>query len=241
MPRIKDFIKKNYVLCTVFLVIFIVCVASLIIIHLINTFKPHVDVKTEKGAYYQILGEKKYSFDAELHKENEATKEIVAKKYKLISISPIYYEDKDRIILTNDSVIILYNQGFKDYKLPKFSEVINNGESRSVAVNGSTHLTNNYFVYDANGTYIFMDEVTLKYNNKTVKLSPLSFVNASPSGLTYYNYETKEIVDVNDDIEYTYVNYENFDIDILGNIILKNNNTKMLRTDYVNLKVYKEA
>ena len=158
MLKLKDFIKRNYVLFTVFSVILIVCISSLIIIHLINTFKPVVNIKNEEGSYFQILGSFKKTFDATIRKENDVNKEILGKDYSLVEISPIYYGDKDQIILVNDSGLILYMKGFLSYKVPKYSELIYSGDNKSVVINGQKILSNNYFIYDDSGNYIFMDE-----------------------------------------------------------------------------------
>lgn len=240
MPKLKDFIKKNYVLCTVFAVILIVCIASLIIIHLINSFSPHVDVKNEDGAYFQIVGNKKYSFDATLKKENNVNKELNAKNYQLTLLSPIYYSEEKKIMLPSDSVIVLYMNGFKGYKLPQYSEIIYTLENNAVIVNGSKYVTNDYFVYDANGNYIFMDSVTLKYNGKTIKLSPLSFVNASQVGLTYYDYENDKIVDENIDIKNAFIVYDTFNIDLLKSVVIKNGNVTILKNNVNAFAIYKE-
>ncbi len=240
MPRLREFIKKNYVLFTVFSVILIVCIASLIIIHLINSFRPHVDVTNENGAYYQLFGNKKHSFDANLRKENGAIKDVIVGNYSHIDLYPIYYTDKDQIIVTEDSAVVLYMKGFKSYKIPKYSELIYSGENQSIIVNGVKYLTNDNFVYDASGNYIVMDYVTLKYNNKTVKLSPLSLVNASAYGLKYYDYENDKYVEENIDIKNASLVYDTFDIDIIKNIVIKNGKKVMLKRNVDSLAVYKE-
>ena len=240
MLKLKDFIKKNYVLFTVFSVILIVCIASLIIIHLINSFKPHVDVRNEDGAYFQVVGNKKYSFDGTMKKENEVNKELTTKNYNISNISPIYYSDKEQIVLPSDSVIMLYMQGFKGNKLPKYSELIYTDDNKAVIVNGTQYVTNEFFVYDGYGNFIFMDSVTLKYNNKTIKLSPLSFVNASRSGLTYYDYENDKIVDENVDIKNAFIVYDTFNIDLLKNVAIKNGDVIILKNNANAFTVYKE-
>ena len=240
MPKLKDFIKNNYVLCTVFAVVLIVCIASTIIIHLLNKFRPQVDVNNINGEYYQIVGKEKYFFDATLRKENDVSKELTAKDYKIIDLSPIYYKDIKQILLANDSVIVLYLQGFKQYKLPKYSELINEDENNSVVINGNKYLSNNYFVYDINGNYIFMDEVTLKYNGKSIKLSPLSFVNASESGLTYYDYQNDTIYDDKNEIQSAFIIYDTFNIDLLKNVVIKNGKVTILKSNIDALSIYKE-
>ncbi len=240
MPRIKDFIKKNYVVCTVFAVVFIVCLASLIIIHLINTYRPHVDIKNETYGYFQVIGKNKKTFDADIRKENNVIKDIFPKKYTLMSLSPVYYENDDLLILPSESAIVLYAQGFKKYQLPKYSEVSYKEGSKLVIVNGKKQLANNSFIYDPNGNYIFLDEVTLKYNGKVVKLSPFSFINANVAGLTYYDYATKTIVDEDVEIKSATIVYDTFNINLLKNIVIKNGKVTMLKRGVDAFPVYKE-
>lgn len=50
----------------------------------------------------------------------------------------------------------------------------------------------NGFFYDGNKTYIFLQETTLVVNDRTIVLSPLSYVVHDKDGITYFDFESQK-------------------------------------------------
>ena len=240
MLKVKDFVKKHYILVTVIAVVIIIPIAIFLTISLINGNRPKVKKSKDSGAYYQVLHYNKYDFNAELYKENGITKSIVGSKYDILSVVPIYYKEENQMILTDDSAITFYLQGFKSYKLPKYSEVISKDGNNFVLINNKKVLVHDALIYDVNRNYIVLDKVKLKYNGVQLELSPLSFVSAGYDGLTYYDYESGKKVFIDDEIDYAYLLYDTFNVDLIANVVNKDGMPRQINGNVDSLKTFKE-
>ena len=199
---IKNFIKENYKILIKITLMIVIFVAFLIYYKVVisNNY-----TKDETVKVFQYFYEKKYEYDLTLSKNRKDV--IVEIKPQDIKINydstPIYYREKDIIILPKDMSVVMPTLSCAEY--------LSKGHSYITYKNGIYNLTtdrynkklNHYFLYNGKDLYFFIEPVTLTVNNEKIELSSLSYVIAKyNNSITYYDKKTdtfKIIETTNDD------------------------------------------
>ena len=107
MKKIVDMIKKNYIAFTIFIVILLVIIASIITISIISHNRHKIVTEKGNASLYQYIGKMKNSFEADITYEDDKITKIVSPKYSIVN-SVLYYQDKDEVIIPFDSEIVFY-------------------------------------------------------------------------------------------------------------------------------------
>ncbi|MBQ6840938.1 MAG: hypothetical protein IJO63_02330 [Bacilli bacterium] len=240
MKKIKEFVKKNYIACTVVGALLLVIIASLIIISLIKMNKNKIDVSSSNANLYQYFDKTKMEFDAKLSYENDGLINITAKEYKVYENSPIYDSSKTKVIIPKVSSIVFYYRQNLTYRLPKYSYISLEAGSSVINSNGKEKAETDFFVYDGVDTYLIPVESTISINGKVTNLSAYSYVIANSNYVTYYSYETDTIETVEADIKNATLKINDVSVDLLKDVTVVNSKVNLLQTKVSNLDVYLE-
>lgn len=193
MKKVQEFIKSNYKKIIIILAIIIVV---FLFVFLSNRAKEKIKTFTvEDQKLYQYLDDNRVDYDGKitfsnvdgitnLKLENVTTEEV-------LDSTPFYYDDMDMVLLPQNMSVVFPRDNAKQELLPYYS-IIDMQSTNYVELKNGTNVYDlqNGFIYDGNDLYIFVTETILKYENKIVKLKPLSFVkfNNLMNSLNYYNY-----------------------------------------------------
>lgn len=227
MKKINSFIKDNYKL-----IIPILLTILLFIVFFVYYQVSRREVYTEKtDTFYQYFSKTKLEYEAVVTTNRK--KEVVDFKEKDIGIefdsTPIYYKNEDKVILPKDMSVVMPTLSCAEYLSKGYSTITYNNNIYNLVTKNYNNKLNHYFFYDSKDLYFFIEEVTLKVNDKEIKLSPFSYViykNANDT-MSYYDKENDKyeiIMDIKSDVkvsnDYYTIRVDNDYIDYYGNEVL---------------------
>ena len=239
IEKIKAFVKKNYVACTVVGSLILVILASIIIVHLIKSFQHKIELSSKKDSYYQYFDVTRNEFYSTLDLEDDKIVKISSKTYNVYENSPLYHVEKDEMIIPKNSSIVFYYQENLSYRLPKYSEVILEGASTSVISNGKKKADSGYFIYDGEDLYIIPSNSILNINGNEVALGAFSYVIANKNYVTYYDYSSK-IANKIENIESASLVIKDVAIDLLKDVTVYNDKVTLINTNVNSMEIYLE-
>ena len=237
MKKIVDMIKRNYITFTIFMVIFLVIIASIITISIISHNRHKIVTENETISLYQYIGKMKNSFEADITYEDKQITKISSSKYSIVD-SVIYYKDKDEIIIPFDSEIVFYYRDNLTYYLPKYSTLSLNNTLKAINVDGIDYSVDNFIICDGNDYYFLPDESVLTLDGVKITLSPLSFIDANRGTLTYYDHAKDRLV-MKENVKVANLKINNVNIDLFGDVIVYNKKSVLIDSDIKKYPVYK--
>ena len=240
MVKAKEFIKRNYIACTVILAIVLVVIASLIIIGLIKMNKNTIEVKNTNENMYQYFDREKKEFSAKLSYEDDILVNVKAKDYSIYENSPIYLSKQTGIVMPKESSVVFYYRQNLSYRLPKYSSLTLEDGSSKIKSKENEQKESNFFIYDGLDTYLFPIASTLKVNDTVVNLSKYSYVIANSNYVTYYDYETDSVTKIETVINRAILTINDMSIDLLKDVTVINSKVSLLTTNISSLDIYLE-
>ncbi len=140
---------------------------------------------------------------------------------KLTLSVPLYYTDKPRMFLPVDSTITLPSER-KTSKISKFTEFEDKQGRVSAVIGNDAFQLNEGFLYDGKSTYVFLDDMTVSWNGKALKMPPLSYaIVVYNQRIELYPYGGEPVVEQTGQISITASADKGYTID-LGSCILTN-------------------
>ena len=128
---------------------------------------------------------------------------------------PIYFQNKDVILFTNNMSIIRPTMGFKQNKLLYYTTV-EKKDDNIIIKNSVTNTTiANSFIFDGINTYFFLDNVKIILGDKEIELSPLSYVRCAYKDYVYiYDYSSKNMTTFKNVDYIVYAETDNYKINL---------------------------
>lgn len=169
-----------------------VLVAALVVFLLIFA-RSVTDYKLKESVSQHYVGS---TFDlpmGKLHINDEGSTELVSGESRAeLSSLPLYSNSRDAVIVPTDMVYYDPTHNIKS-RVDHFSELeLTNGTTKIINGRRSIDLASG-FLYDGEDIYLFLQPVTLKYNNYTIELDALSYIEVNRDlNISWYNYETGE-------------------------------------------------
>ena len=208
MKKIIDFCKQKY---KILIPIMVVLVLLVTVYFLYREYRYDNYRNKEESKVYQYFGGVKHEYTAIISYNLRKVMVDVKGKEENINYdsTPIYYEDKDKVIFPHEMSIIFPIMDANQYKLFKYTTYEEIDKQDVITSGRDTGVFNNYFLFDGEGLYFFPEEVTLKIDNKDyIKLSANSYAEVIGGyTLTYYDKEKdkSEVIEI-DGKEVTAVN-----------------------------------
>ena len=239
IDNIKIFFKENYKLI-IPITLMIVLFVSFLIYYKVMISDNYREEEIKQ--VYQYFYDTKYEYDLTISKNRK--KEIVDIKSKNIDINfdstPIYYKDKDIVILPQNMSIVMPTISCAEYLSKQYSYITYENNIYTLTTNKYNNKLNHYFLYDGNDLYFFIEPVTLTINNEKIELSPFSYVIAIYNNyISYYDkktdtFKTITITSDNSTVENNYYSI-NISTDTLNyqgtNVILTSDIEKLMTID----------
>ena len=201
IDNIKNIIKENYKLVIPIVLMIVLFIAFLIYynISIRNNY-----TKDETIKVFQYFYEKKYDYNLKIGKNKKDV--IVSIEPQDIKVNydstPIYYQEKDVIILPKDMSVVMPTLSCAEYLSTGYSYITYENGIYNLTTDKYNKKLNHYFLYDGKDLYFFIEPVTLTVNNEKIELSSLSYVIAKyNNSITYYDKKTDtfKILEVKDD------------------------------------------
>lgn len=239
MKKIVDYIKKNYILCMVFIAVFLIVVGSILIIKLLVPKKEAVYPKTRIVEYYEYFETQKNEYTATITYKDDVIETISCKDCSMYENTFPYYKDKTKITLLKPMSIVFYYQGSLSYKLPCFAEIEHNEGSNIIYTGGKEYLTDDFFIFDGEDLYFFISDTTLTVNGVNYELSKYSYIFARNNELLYYDHDSDKAVLLPNVVSAS-VRVGAIDIDLLKDVIVDQNSRILLSNEVNYLPEFKE-
>jgi hypothetical protein len=235
--------KDVKVLIISLLVIIVICIATFV------TYKQYQELNEfdiKNYELYQYFGGQKFEYTGELTLKRNG--DITELKYRDIKIevdsTPIYFSkiENDMLLPTNMALLIP-RMMTKNYKLPYFSRItMEETETDSNAFlvneNDKTYLEKS-FLYDGADLYVFLYETTIKIDNKTIKLSPLSYISVIYEGeINYYDKKNDKFVTIDTSKDDVIATLDSYKINLSTDMIMYETSNKLLIKNVDNLKTF---
>ena len=188
--KIINFFKENYKLIIPILLLLVIFIAFIVYykVSILDNYREYKDEKV-----YQYFFNQKYEYKASIgFNRKQEVVEFKTKDYDInFDSTPIYYQKQDKIIFPADMNVVMPTLNCSEYLANKYSLLTKNKENYILKTEDYEGKLGHYFLYDGNNLYFFLDEVTLKIGDETIKLSPLSYVIADTekSSISYYDKE----------------------------------------------------
>ena len=239
IDNIKIFFKENYKLI-IPITLMIVLFVSFLIYYKVMISDNYREEEIKE--VYQYFYDTKYEYDLTISKNRK--KEIVDIKSNNIDINfdstPIYYKDKDIVILPQNMSIVMPTLSCAEYLSKQYSYITYENNIYTLTTNKYNNKLNHYFLYDGNDLYFFIEPVTLTINNEKIELSPFSYIIAIyNNSISYYDkktdtFKTITITSDNSTVENNYYSI-NISTDTLNyqgtNVILTSDIEKLMTID----------
>lgn len=188
--NIKNIIKDNYKLFIPIVLMIVLFIAFIIYYNI--SIRNNI-TKDETIKAYQYFYEKKYEYNLVVSKNRKNV--IVDLKPQDIKINydstPVYYQDKDIIILPKDMSVVMPTLSCAEYLSKGYSYITYENGTYTLTADKYNKKLNHYFLYDGKDLYFFIEPVTLTINEEKIELSPLSYIIAKyNNSITYYDKKT---------------------------------------------------
>lgn len=239
LNKLKKSFKENYVTYTVVITVSLIIIATIIIAGVIfkNTHK--VVKKTENSELYTYFITEKTNYDAKIYYEDDSIVNIIAED-SIYDSSIIYYKDKEKYILPKQMSIVLYNQNNTQYKLDKYTKIIDTEPLKEVYSDSVVKYFDNFYIFDGEGLYFFLDEVELNIDNQKTILKPGSYVKYNGADVIYYEHENALINNVENAKEIS-IRIDNYYINVVKGVSVKNGKPSIINNQIKKLRSIREV
>ena len=203
MKKIIDFVKENYKL----IIPILLMILLFVIFFVYYQVSSREVLKDNDYKFYKYVNGYKHEYDGVVTTNRKG--EVVGFKGKDIKVeldsTPIYYQDKDKVILPKDMSVVMPTLSCAEYLSRGFSVVSYEDKVYKLLTKNYNKNLNHYFFYDSRDLYFFIENVVLKYNDKEINLTPFSYVvyRNNNDSLSYYDKESDKyevIMDVSGDV-----------------------------------------
>lgn len=134
-----------------------------------------------------------YKGKTKMHYENGAMQfENGTTKLTLQGV-PVYYKDQDKVILTKSMIFTNYDTSTLN-RVSYLTTLQKNDNVFEITIEKNKERTvSGGYLFDGKNTYLFLDPVTVTWNDMVLELAPLSYIYvANKQCFYYYSSDTKE-------------------------------------------------
>ena len=177
----KEFIKNKY---NILIPVFLLIVLLIAVILYSTEYKNNRYADTKEVDVYQYFSGNKIEYTALVSRNRKNVILEYENKDYVVSLdsTPVYVKDSNKVIFPKEMSVFFPLRDMQ-YQVNALSEVYMENDLYFLNIRNFNKNLENVFYYDGNNTYFFIDNVILTIGDKTIELSPLSYVNAS-----YMNY-----------------------------------------------------
>lgn len=204
----KEFIKNKY---NILIPVFLLVVLLIAILLYSREYKSNRYAYVNEVDVYQYFSDVKMEYVAKISRNKKNVILEYENRDSIVSLdsTPVYIKDKDNVIFPKEMSIVFPLKD-EQYLVNSLSEIYKEHGLYYLSIRNLKESYDHMFLYDGKNLYFFIEKVDLVVDNKSIELSPLSYVNASYGNFVeYYDYanDTYGVIEIS--------NYEE--------VIVKNN------------------
>lgn len=235
--------KKKIKIVSLIIGLLLFIVVSVVIISNIIARKELNTKKIKNEDVYIYFGKEKFDFSGNivLEKDDSITSIKLNNKKTALYSEPIYYKKEKSIILPVTYSVCFPKSSGRQYKVQYYTELQNIGdEFFLVNRNLKFNVTNN-FLFDGKDYYIFLNDVSIHFDNQEIPISSMSYVNYQydTKDLYIYNFSEDKVYYYEDVLSDVLAKSDDFTINLSSDSIILNNKNKLLMKNFDYLKKLK--
>ena len=236
----KNLNKKT--LMSIGIALLIIILGIIVTINILMAKKELDTFKIKDEDIYIYFSEEKFEFNGNVyldHDNNITNIKVNNKKTKLYS-EPIYYKNEKKIIIPVNYSIVSTLDGVQK-KVSYYTVLKNIDDDYYLTGRKLDYKISNNFLYDGSDFYIFINNANVKFDNQSIEISPLSYVNYiyDSKELYIYNYELDEVYHYENVNGEVFVINEDFKVNLSADTIVINGKDKLLMKNFNYLKKLK--
>lgn len=194
----KEFIKNKY---NVLIPIFLLIVLLIALLLYTKEYKNNRYAEIKEVEVYQYFSGIKMEYTANISRNRKNVVLDFENNDAVVSLdsTPVYIKDTNNVIFPKEMNIV-FPLNTTQYKVSALAELYKKNGLAYLNIRNLDKSFDHSFYYDGNNLYFFIDSVQLIVGDKTIDLSPMSYVNASYLNFVeYYDREsdTSETINVN--------------------------------------------
>lgn len=227
----REFIKNKY---NVLIPVFLLIVLLIALLLYSKEYKSNRYAEVNEVDVYQYFSGIKMEYTASVGRNKKnVILDFQNSEYDVsFDSTPVYIVANENVIFPKEMSAIFPLKN-KQYYVNSLAEVYKENSLYYLNVRNLNDNYNNLFFYDGANLYFFIDNVTLEVGNRTVELSPLSYVSCSYRNFVeYYDYanDTYESIDI--DNERVIVSNNYMTIDVTGDKVIYSEGFMLLTKDF---------
>ena len=161
-----------------------------------NANKKIKEYVVENNELYTYFGTQKINYNTKLKlsRDNDETELIIDGENTKLDSEPLYYKNDKRIILPTN--MLLVNPSNMLQKRVNYYSIISSDKNKyTLTRDGKTVDISNTFLYDGNDLYIFLENTTIKFDDKEIEIPAMSYVLCVYNDEMYiYDYSLDKVI-----------------------------------------------
>lgn len=227
----KEFIKNKY---NILIPVFLLIVLLISILLYAKEYKNNRYAKIEEVEVYQYFSGVKMEYVANISRNRKSV--ILEYENKDFAVSldstPVYIKDSESVIFPKEMSIVFPLKS-REYQVNALAEVYKENDLYYLNIRNLNKTFDHVFFFDGQNLYFFVDGVTLVVGNKTIELSPMSYVSASYMNFVeYYDYATDSYGMLNITNEDVIVKNDYMTVNVVGDEVIYKDSFTFLTKDF---------
>lgn len=230
----KEFIKNKY---NILIPLFLLIVLLIALLLYAREYKNNRYADTKEVEVYQYFSGVKMEYTARISRNRKNVILDYENNEFAVSLdsTPIYMKDSDNVIFSKEMSVVFPLKNI-EYQVNALAEIYKENDLYYLNIRNLNKTFEHVFYFDGNNLYFFVDKVTLKIGDRSIELSPMSYVSCSYLNFVeYYDKEndTFEIIDINN--EKVIIENDYMSIDVASDKVIYKDSFSLLTKDFSTL------
>lgn len=230
----KEFIKNKY---NILIPVFLLIVLLIGLLLYTREYKNNRYAEGKDEAVYQYFSGVKMEYIAKISRNRKKVILDYSNKDFEVSLdsTPVYLKDYDSVIFPKEMSIVFPLKD-KEFRVNALAEVYKENDLYYLNIRNLNKTLDHIFYFDGNNLYFFTDKVTLTIGDKTIELSPMSYVSCSYQNFAeYYDKETDTYGKFDLTNEKVTVKNDYMTIDVTSDKVIYKDSFSLLTKDFSSL------
>jgi len=227
----KEFIKNKY---NILIPVFLLIVLLIALLLYAKEYKNNRYAEVKEVEVYQYFSGVKMEYTAKISRNRKNVILDYENNEFAVSLdsTPVYLKDNNSVIFPKEMSVVFPLKSI-EYQVNALAEVYKENDLYYLNIRNLNKTFEHIFFFDGNNLYFFVDKVTLMIGDRSIELSPMSYVSCSYLNFVeYYDRDsgTFETIDITN--EKVTVQNEFMTIDVSSDKIIYKDSFTLLTKDF---------
>lgn len=227
----KDFIKNKY---NIIIPIFLLIVLLLALLLYTKEYKNNRYAEVNEVEVYQYFSGVKMEYTAKISRNRKNVILDYENNDFAVSLdsTPIYLKDSDSVIFPKEMSVVFPLKD-NEYQVNALAEIYKENNLYYLNIRNLDKNFEHIFYFDGDNIYFFVDDVNLIIGDRTITLSPMSYVNSSYLNFVeYYDKESDTFETIDITSEKVIVQNDYMTIDVGSDKVIYKDSFSLLTKDF---------